>query len=241
MAETISLDFGQPIALFPLPGLALLPHAVQALHVFEPRYRQMVEEALAAATNGQILTAAPLAMASYAADSEADDDEAPPVRPAVCIGKIVQHQKLRDGCHNILVQGVCRARIRGLVEPTPPERLYRMAMLEPLERVSEPPPSLPGVRGAIKSRLNRPRLGRMAGAPMVLEWIARKDVPTHALLELVGFSLINDEGTRYRLLAEPDPTRRATLITRELDHLDAVVAKADLQGSKDWPKGLSWN
>jgi Lon protease-like protein len=241
MAETISLDFGKPIPLFPLAGLILLPHAVQALHIFEPRYRQMVEHALGEMKHGNLLTAGPIAMASFRGSEWNDAElETPPLRPAVCVGKIVQHQRLPGGRHNLRVQGVCRARIRGMLEPDG-ARLYRMAMLEPLERVTAPPPALPGVRQAIRSLLQRPSLQKMNGAESVLEWVGRKDVPTHALLELVGFTLINDDRVRYQLLAESDPKRRAILIHRELGRIERLVLKAGEQSAAHWPKGMSWN
>ena len=43
MAEVISVNFSKPMPLFPLPEVVLLPHAIQPLHIFEPRYRLMVE------------------------------------------------------------------------------------------------------------------------------------------------------------------------------------------------------
>lgn len=251
MAETISLDFGKPIPLFPLAGTILLPHGVQALHIFEPRYRQMVEHCLGQIRNGNLLTAGPIALASYRGDpgDQLIEDESesghggkplPSLRPAVCVGKIVQHQRVAGGKHNIVLQGVCRARIRGMLEPDD-ARLYRMAFLEPLERVTDPPPALPGVRQAMRELLSRPRLQKLNGVAPALEWISRKDVPTHALLELLGFTLINDDRLRYRLLAESDPKRRAVLIHRELNRLDRLVEKASEQAWSNWPKGVSWN
>jgi Lon protease-like protein len=244
MAETISLDFGKPIALFPLGGTVLLPHAVQALHIFEPRYRQMVEHALAQVRGGNLLTAGPIALATLAGgampQASHDEDAPPSLRQAVCVGKIVQHQRLADGRHNLLLQGVCRARIRAMLEADG-ERLYRMAWMEPIERVSDPPPALPGVRRSLERLLSRPRLQRLVGGDVVREWIARKEVPTHALLELAGFTLVNDDRVRYRLLAEADPKVRAKLITGELGRLDALVERAEGQCWRDWPKGMSWN
>jgi ATP-dependent Lon protease len=241
MGETISLDFGKPIPLFPLAGTILLPHAVQALHLFEPRYRQMIEHALAQMQKGNLLTAGPIALASFqGTDWQEDYDGLPPLRTAVCVGKMVQHQRLSGGRHNVLLHGVCRAKIRSMLEPDG-QRLYRMAMLSPIERVSEPPPPLPGVRQAIKSLLTSPLLKKMNGIDAVLDWIGRKDVPTHALLELVGFTLVNDDQVRYRLLAEADPKRRALLIWRELGRLERLVEKAHEQAWASWPKGVSWN
>ena len=64
MAKSIVVDFSRPVPLFPLSGTVLLPHAMQGLHVFEPRYRQMVEACLSEAKDGDLLTARPIAMAT---------------------------------------------------------------------------------------------------------------------------------------------------------------------------------
>src|SRR5690349_21503961 len=121
---SIQVDFGRPIPLFPLEAVTLLPQQLLPLHIFEERYRQMVDQALDG--SGQ------LAMAVLKGEEQSKDLHGRPViRPAVCIGQIVQHEKLFDGRYNLLIQGVCRARV---VEEMPPEegRLYRMAMLEPV-------------------------------------------------------------------------------------------------------------
>ena len=81
----------------------------------------------------------------------------------------------------------------------------------------------------------------MASADAVRQWIAREDVPTHALVELVSFALLRDDEVRYRILEESDARRRARLLTGELEQLDRLVALADKQAWKDWPKGMSWN
>ena len=100
MADTTSIrvNFGKPMAFFPLAAVSLVPHGVVQLHIFEPRYRQMVSDALDEA--GQI------AMAVF--DGEAWQEEyhgAPPVRPMMCVGQIVAHEALADGRFNIALQG----------------------------------------------------------------------------------------------------------------------------------------
>jgi uncharacterized protein len=241
MGDTIRVNFGRPMPVFPLPGVILLPHAVQPLHIFEPRYQQMVTNCLDQVVDNCITTAGQIAMASFAGSEwEKDYEGQPPLRPAVCIGQIVQHESLFDGRHNILLQGVCRARIVSMSEPDG-DRMYRMAKLAPLERSDEFPEELPGVRKRLHRLLSGPRLKRMCAASTVVEWIEREEVPTHALLELVGFALIKDEMVKYRLLAEADASSRAEIIVDELSGLDHLVARADRQNFKDWPKGLSWN
>lgn len=242
MAESVRVNFDAPIPIFPLPEVILLPHAVIPLQIFEPRYRQMVADCLeAAADSGEGGNHGQLAMAIHERAPRLGDDVEPPVlRPIVCVGQIVQHEEFGTGDHHILVQGICRARIVELGEPDA-ERLYRIAQLSPLEDVFHEPPSMPGVRQRLRDLLERPHLGHMGAASTVREWIDREDVPTHALLELVGFTMVNDEQVRYELLAEANPRERALLIQRELLDLDRLIGKASRQCFRDWPKGLSWN
>jgi hypothetical protein len=222
----------RPLPMFPL-GTVLFPHAVLPLHIFEGRYRQMVEDVLDAA--GQI------AMASFNnKDWKAHYHGTPPLRPAVCVGQIVQHEPLADGRHNILLHGVCRARIRQMIEPDA-ERPYRMAKLAPLEQVEKNPPPMTDVRSELQSLLKSPRLARMRSVDTVVQWFDREDVSTHALLELIGFALVHDTNVKYQLLEESSPLGRARLLKHELRNLDHLVQAAERQKYKDWPKGMSWN
>ena len=86
MFDADAIDFREPVALFPLPTVSLLPHALQPLHVFEPRYRQMVEDALGSSAAGDFEHAAPIAMATFAGDAwRTEYSGAPALRPVVCV------------------------------------------------------------------------------------------------------------------------------------------------------------
>jgi Lon protease-like protein len=103
----------QALKVFPLPSVVLFPGTGLPLHIFEPRYREMVKDALA--TDKVIALAQP--------DPAADvQDPNPPLRPLCCLGVIGWHQGLADGRSNIVVQGVVRAR---LLEELPANHLYR--------------------------------------------------------------------------------------------------------------------
>lgn len=231
--ELVRVDFTKPMPLFPLADAVLLPHAILPLHVFEPRYRQMVETALDG--SGQI------AMASFRGDAwKLEYQGNPPLRPAVCIGQMVHHERLPDGRFDILLHGVCRACIDEMIEPDE-EKLYRSARLTPLEHPSDTPAPLPGVRKQLAALLQGPRLSRMRSVDAIMQWFDRDDVPTPTLLELIGFALVHDHEVKYRLLAEPSATRRARLIRKELRHIDGLVEVAERQSHRDWPKGMSWN
>ncbi len=238
MESTYKVDFGKPIALFPLPAVVLLPHGIQPLHIFEPRYVQMVDRCLASG-NGRLDAADPIAMAVI------DDDKYNPVGPtslksAVCVGRIKHHVALPDGRHNIFLEGVCRARIDEIDEPWG-DRLHRRGWLRPVEKPhSELPPMLE-IRESLRELLAGPRLSRMTVAAAVIDCIERDDVPTSILLELIGFTSLLDDAIRYRLLSEGNCHRRANLVEHELRILDGLMVKVDEQRPDRWPKGLSFN
>src|SRR6185436_16317400 len=77
------------VPLFPLPNVFLYPGCVMPLHIFEPRYRQMIEDQLDGP--GQIV------MGTVPSEHAADLDGAPPVRPIAGLGEIFRHERLPDG------------------------------------------------------------------------------------------------------------------------------------------------
>jgi Lon protease-like protein len=89
--------------LFPLPGVVLLPGALLPLHVFEPRYRLMLKDAL----EGEKL----IAMAYLLPGFEEDYEGAPAIDEWVGLGRIVAHEPLPDGRSNLLLAGLRRARV----------------------------------------------------------------------------------------------------------------------------------
>lgn len=233
MAETIRVNFGQTIPLFPLPHTVLLPHAVLELTIFEPRYRQMVNQCLD--RSGQI------AVGTFACGASDDADEpSTPVRPAACIGYIARHQPLPGGCYHIRLHGLCRAAIKEVIQPDA-DRGYRLARLTPIEPVDAMPSPMPEVRDHLRKLLTGPSLQQLRGIEAFRDWLDREDVSTHDLLELIGYALVRDTELKYQLLAEGDPHRRASIITDELIHLDELAHRVDGQHHREWPTGLSWN
>lgn len=120
------LESLERIRVFPLPSSVLIPGGHLPLHVFEPRYRKLVSDALA----GDRVLGIPLLEPGW----EADYGGRPPLAPVMGVGLIRAEDRLPDGRFNILVEGVLRVRI---VEELPSEAPYRVVRAEPLpDRVS---------------------------------------------------------------------------------------------------------
>src|SRR4051812_37931477 len=92
------------VPLFPLPNVVLFPRAILPLHIFEERYKQMTEDALAS----RRLVAMALLKPGW---EKTYHQKHTPVDPVVCVGYIMQHERLEDGKFNFLLQGQMRARI----------------------------------------------------------------------------------------------------------------------------------
>ncbi len=88
------------IPVFPLPNVVLFPKTYLPLHIFEPRYRAMVSDAV---TSGQCI-----GMALLKDGWETDYYGHPPVFPIGCVGRLANVQTLADGRSNILLQGLER-------------------------------------------------------------------------------------------------------------------------------------
>jgi len=111
------------LPLFPLPGVVLLPGTLLPLHIFEPRYRAMVADAL----EGDRL----IGMAMLKPGWE-QAEEPPPIYEVGGAGEIVESEELEDGRSNIILEGRFRYRILGEARPDP----YRLARVEEIPAAS---------------------------------------------------------------------------------------------------------
>ncbi len=88
------------VPIFPLPTVVFFPKTYLPLHIFEPRYREMIQEN---STQGQCI-----GMALLKDGWEEQYEEAPPIYSMGCVGRIISSHKLSDGCYNIVLQGLNR-------------------------------------------------------------------------------------------------------------------------------------
>jgi Lon protease-like protein len=131
------LPFSQPI--FPLPTVVLFPNVFLPLHIFEPRYRQMVADALA----GDRIIGMVLLEPGY----ENEYEGAPPVYPTGCSGLITHAERLDDGRYNLIVRGLEKFSIQSEEMPAV-GRLYRSAVISPIDET---------VRATERNELRRER------------------------------------------------------------------------------------
>ncbi|MGZ7039937.1 MAG: LON peptidase substrate-binding domain-containing protein, partial [Thermoanaerobaculia bacterium] len=103
------------LPLFPLPNLVFFPNTRLPLHVFEPRYRKMITDALAGDSRIGIVLLRP--------GWEADYFGSPPIHQWGTLGTIEQAVPLEDGRFNILIRGDARFRVVDEVSRVP----YRTA------------------------------------------------------------------------------------------------------------------
>jgi Lon protease-like protein len=128
------------LPLFPLPNVVLFPGVYLPLHIFEPRYRAMVVDAL----DGDRLIGMVLLRPGF----EEDYEGRPPVFDVGCAGVITHHERLQDGRFNIVLQGTERFRIRGEDHSRP----YRVGNVDSLaESVSTQPLEVRSIRQRLES------------------------------------------------------------------------------------------
>jgi uncharacterized protein len=116
------LPFSVPI--FPLPTVVLFPNVFLPLHIFEPRYRQMVTDALA----GDRIIGMVLLRPGY----EDDYEGTPPVYATGCSGLITHVENLPDGKYNLVLRGLEKFTIHNEELPAV-GRLYRSAVITPID------------------------------------------------------------------------------------------------------------
>ena len=121
-----ALELPATIPLFPLPDVALLPNITLPLHIFEPRYRRMVADAL----DGDRLIGMVMLRPGY----EAEYEGRPPVYAIGGAGRIESAERLPDGRYVIVLRGITRFRIVGEDDSRP----YRIAYVDAIPDVLPP-------------------------------------------------------------------------------------------------------
>ena len=198
------------LPLFPLPNVVLFPNVFLPLHIFEPRYREMIADALASdRLIGMVLLKPRRAGDSYGC---------PPVYPIGCSGVITHVERLADGRYNIVLRGLQRFRI--LREDH--ARRYRRAVVEPLMESGLGPEDRDAIRSqrAKLEALLAPAVERTGADPRTAAALADEDL-VNALAQYLDL-----EPLEKQALLEHNGLRTRAESLVELLEMKIMIARA---------------
>ena len=195
MSEAMEKILGlKQLPLFPLP-LVLLPNEVLPLHIFEPRYRQMLNDIQLRRNLFGITLFEP------------DDD--PPDKPEIgtvgCVAEVREVNTLPDGRSNIITAGVIRYRLTDYVEGETP---YLCGLVEFFEDESETGTELSDLAEAVYDLFERIAKAafKLSGNRGSFPEIPRTEPESLSFLVTAAFNLDND--IKYRMLEMTSTTER---------------------------------
>lgn len=207
------------VPVMTLPNVTFFPQALMPLHIFEPRYRQMLKEVLS--TNRLFaVTGLDVKLLDQPGQFE------PPCRVA-SVGIVRACQKNANGTSNLLLQGLCRVEVLDIVTDEPYRRIRVRAL--PSEPVTDP---------AENARL-RVELARLIalkqkfGAPVppeMAEFLRTVEDP-EVFIDLAAFSLCENSALKQKLLETLDVRRRLELFAHQLRRdIETLRLRRKLQG-----------
>lgn len=183
------------IAIFPLTGAVLFPGLQLPLHIFEARYRALVQQVLV--RDRQIGMVQPRVFAGQ------DQREPPPLYDIGCVGHIADVEALDDGRFNIVLSGVSRFRIVRELDVTTPFRQ--------VEADIEAPPALESLSSIERAGVER-EAKRFADAQgYVVDWAAVTQLDDATLVNGIAQIAPFDAAAKQALLESVTLAERADL------------------------------
>lgn len=209
-----AVDLPQAIPVFPLDGALLLPGGQLPLNIFEPRYLNMIDDAMAGdRLIGMVQT-------------RGGDPERPALAQIGCVGKITSFAETPDGRYMITLTGVCRFETGDELPVATPYRQVR-ARFAPFEDDLQPQaPFAPVDKTRFLKALGRYLDHRGLG----IDWDAASQAPTGALIDSLAMGLPFDAAEKQALLEAVTPADRA----------EALIAllEIDSAGGDDEPHSI---
>lgn len=173
--------------MFPLPNVYLFPGAIMPLHVFEPRYRMMVQDQLD--QQGRI------AVANIEEHSGSPEGN-PPVHPMAGLGEIAHHRRLPDGRFLIWLIGLCRVKIEE-AESSKPYRIVEAEIAREIEASDE---EAEEVRAHLEEAISKRSNG---------ELLSSESIPLGAMVDALLQCLQLPHAIMQPMFSELDISRRA--------------------------------
>ncbi|MCC5806763.1 MAG: LON peptidase substrate-binding domain-containing protein [Opitutales bacterium] len=211
------MEIPETVPVMTLSDTVLFPHVVLPLYIFEPRYRQMLDEAL----QGNRLFA--IAREDPASGINAEDE--PPAEFAT-VGIIRASHQNADGTSNLVLQGLARVRVLSIESEVP----YRRIRVEVVPSSGADASAEP-IREKLRDRL---RDDLDLGADLPEEFVEFIDgiEDAEVYLDYIGFAMCACPETKQRLLETPDIRERYNIFMRYLDRrANRRKLYAELQGA----------
>jgi len=219
-------SFDGHVRLFPLPNLVLFPGVIQALNLFEPRYRQLMEHVL---DDDQLIT-----IALVKPDPVNLSMPVPEIYQTVCVGKVMTHAKLENGTYNLFLAGVSRAVI---VNELASDTLYRQAKVKLMTESSLSEAEDQSLRAKLIQILKSSR-GPQSHLNNATE-IEKFEVGQ--LVDVIAYSSGISPMDQQRILETPDIRERSKLLIAALARLNEQAASNDGGGPREFPPDFSLN
>lgn len=193
------------IPLFPLPSAVLFPRTHMGLHIFEPRYRLMMEEVMSGRKQ--------LGFAHLREGHEEEYFGAPPIHRTLTAARVLDAEKLHDGRWNLIIEGIERVNLLQEVQIEPfrigevtpvldqfdASRMAEIGSLtdqvaEAAEHLGEKLPDLPQPFANLRNTLQHPSI----------------------ICDVVSAAFVRDPYARQSILEETDLPRRLKLLRIQL-------------------------
>ena len=208
------------VPVITLPNVAFFPQALMPLHIFEPRYLEMLRDVLASNRHFAVAGVDPKRL------SDPTDFE-PPHRIA-SVGIVRACQESGNGTSNLLLQGLCRVEIAGIVSDEPYRRIRIRAL------ASEPGASQ-DTNAQLRHELARLlstklRLEQTCGAGEMADFLKTVDDP-EVFVDIAAFSLCENQSLKQKLLETLDVHRRLQLFSEQIrGEIADIKLRRKLQG-----------
>ncbi len=199
-------NFSGEVRLFPLGDLVFFPHNVLPLHVFESRYREMIEDAL---DHDQLI-----AMATLLPGHEHDYYGRPPIAPSICIGRIKSCRRTEDGRFQFILLGLARATVEHEIEPV---RSFRRAAVETIQEVHVVSESR-----SFRTRLDEHLLAAIPECQQLLDRLGDKDLSPQAYIDVLAYHLRLPTELKLQLLAEADVHKRFDVLIAYMASIEST-------------------
>ena len=208
------------VPVMTLPNVAFFPQALMPLHIFEPRYRQMLHDVLG---SNRLFAVAGL----NGAQSGEPGQFEPPHRIA-SVGIVRACQKNSDGTSHLLLQGLCRVEITRIVRDEP----YRQIQIRALASEAG---ATDGENQSLRKELSRLLALKMkleaAGSAEMAAFLKTVEDP-EAFVDIAAFSLCEDARLKQKLLETLDVHNRLELFSRQLrGEIESLKLRRKLQGT----------